>query len=367
MAYSPFRNVGLKFLSICIAALLWLVVAGDRVVERALRVPIEFQNLPPGLEIVGDPAEAVDVRVRGSSGTLGRMVPGDTSAVIDLRSARPGRRLFHITATQIKVPYGLDVVQVAPATLPITFENSAIRIVQVRPSVEGRPAPGYELGGITTDPATVEVVGPESALRGLDEAMTEPVSDRQRHAAGPRDRDGGRCRSERAAALAADRGGHRADRVGRGHTDADRRRRSKSAASIMGLRGRAHAGQRVGERARDRRGAAIAEGRRAVAHSRCRRHDSRAIARSKCRCVPMPGITVESVTPAHRAVAGGRSRTRDQGSGIRDQGSDRSGSIERRMKLFGTDGIRGRGGHGAAGSGDGGARGRRAREGDAGA
>jgi YbbR domain-containing protein len=118
----------------------------------------------------------VDVRLRGSSGTLGRLVPGDTSAVIDLRSARPGRRLFHITTTQIKVPYGLNVVQIAPATLPITFENAGIRVVQVRPAVEGRPAPGYELGAITTDPATVEIVGPESALRGLDEALTEPVS-----------------------------------------------------------------------------------------------------------------------------------------------------------------------------------------------
>ena len=63
MAYSPFRNIGLKFLSICIAALLWLVVAGDRVVERAIRVPIEFQNLPQGLEFVGDPLESVDVRL----------------------------------------------------------------------------------------------------------------------------------------------------------------------------------------------------------------------------------------------------------------------------------------------------------------
>lgn len=176
MAYSPFRNVGLKFLSICIAALLWLVVAGDRVVERAMRLPIEFQNLPQGLEIVGAPLEAVDVRLRGSSGTLSRLVPGDTSAVIDLRSARPGRRLFHITTSQIKVPYGLDVVQIAPATLPITFENSGIRVVRVKPAVEGHPAPGYELGAITTDPDTVEIVGPESALRGLDEAMTEPVS-----------------------------------------------------------------------------------------------------------------------------------------------------------------------------------------------
>lgn len=176
MADSPFRNIWLKFLSISIATLLWLVVAGDRVVERALRVPIEFENLPQGLEIVGEPPETVDVRLRGSSGTLGRLTPGELAAVIDLRTARPGRRLFHLTPGSVNIPYGIEVVQVAPATLPIGFENSAVRLVQVRPSVEGRPAPGYEVASITSVPATVEVIGPESSLRGLEEAMTEPIS-----------------------------------------------------------------------------------------------------------------------------------------------------------------------------------------------
>ena len=170
------RNIWLKSLSISIAALLWLIVAGDRVVERALRVPIEFQNLPQGLEIVGDPPESVDVRVRASSGTLSRLGSADIAAEIDLRTARPGRRLFHLTPSAVKVPYGVEVVQVQPATLPIGFENSAVRIVRVRPSVEGRPAPGYEIASVTANPATVEVVGPESSLRGLDEAMTEPIS-----------------------------------------------------------------------------------------------------------------------------------------------------------------------------------------------
>ncbi len=176
MAPFPFRNIGLKFLSICIAMLLWLVIAGDRIVERAIRVPVEFQNLPAGLEIIGDPLDTIEVRLRGSSGTLGRLAPSDTSAVIDLRSAKPGRRLFHLTANQVNVPYGIEVMQVAPATLPIEFENSAVRILQVRPALEGRPAPGYEVLNVVSSPATVEVVGPESSLRGIDEAMTEPVS-----------------------------------------------------------------------------------------------------------------------------------------------------------------------------------------------
>ena len=90
MAYHPFRNLGLKFLSICIAALLWLVVAGERVVERVMRAPVEFQNLPAGLELVGNPPDTVEVRLRGSSGALSRMAAGDMAAVIDLRDGAAG-------------------------------------------------------------------------------------------------------------------------------------------------------------------------------------------------------------------------------------------------------------------------------------
>ncbi len=176
MAYHPFRNLGLKFLSVCIAALLWLVVAGERVVERVMRAPVEIQNLPEGLEIVGNPPDTVEVRLRGPSGALSRMAAGDMAAVIDLQSARPGRRLFHLTQNNVSVPYGTEVVQVGPSTLTLDFETTAVRTVPVEPDVEGRPANGFEVTMVTSDPATVEVAGPATALKRLHAAITEPVS-----------------------------------------------------------------------------------------------------------------------------------------------------------------------------------------------
>ena len=176
MAYHPFRNLGLKFLSTCIAAMLWLVVAGERVVERVLRAPVEFQNLPNGLELVGNLPDTVEVRLRGSSGALSRMAAGDLAAVLDLRTARPGRRLFHVTPAQVTVPYGINVVQVGPSTLTMEFETSGVRVVPVEPDLEGRPAAGFEVTKVTSDPQTVEVAGPESALKRLDAAVTEPVT-----------------------------------------------------------------------------------------------------------------------------------------------------------------------------------------------
>jgi YbbR domain-containing protein len=48
--------------------------------------------------------------------------------------------------------------------------------VPVVPPLEGEPAPGYVVGRITSDPATVEIRGPESRVRRLAEAITEPVT-----------------------------------------------------------------------------------------------------------------------------------------------------------------------------------------------
>lgn len=170
------RNLGLKILSICIATLLWLVIAGERVVERVLRVPVELQNLPSDLEIVSNPPDAVEVRVRGSSGTLARMGQGEISAIIDVGAARTGRRLFHLTPATIKAPYGLETVQVSPATLTMEFETTGVRIVHVEPAIDGKPAPGFQIVSVRAEPETVEVAGPESALKRLREAITESIA-----------------------------------------------------------------------------------------------------------------------------------------------------------------------------------------------
>lgn len=176
MAIRGFHHLGLKFLSIALALLLWLVVAGEQIVERAIRIPLEFTNLPSELELIGETPNVADVRVRGASGALTRLAPGDLVAVLDLRGARPGQRLFHLTGADVRTPFGVDVVHVSPSNVSIAFERSGSRVVPVVPAVEGEPADGFVVGTVTADPGTVEVVGPVSALSSLTEAITEPVS-----------------------------------------------------------------------------------------------------------------------------------------------------------------------------------------------
>lgn len=175
MAYNPFRHLWLKAVAVGIAALLWIAVGGERSVERSLRVPLELQNVPLALELVGDAPSTVDVRVRGSSTALGRLAMGDVMAVLDVSSAKAGRNLFHLAPDHVRVPFGVEVSYAGPATIPLMFERQGVKTVPVVPSVEGEPAPGYVVERVTVEPVEVEVVGPESALRDLQQATTEPV------------------------------------------------------------------------------------------------------------------------------------------------------------------------------------------------
>ena len=176
MRYHPFRNLGLKLLALALAILLWLTVAGEHIVERSLRVPLEFRNVPEALEIVGNAPDTVDVRMRGSSALLSRVQPGEIVAVLDLAGARPGSRLFHIRTDEVRAPFGIEVAQVIPSTLALELEKSARRLVRVTPATDGDPAPGYVVARTTSEPPSVEIVGPESRVRQVTEATTEPVS-----------------------------------------------------------------------------------------------------------------------------------------------------------------------------------------------
>jgi YbbR domain-containing protein len=175
-AFWPFGNFGLKAISFGIALLLWMMVSGEAPVERGLRVPLELQQMPDGLELQSELPALVDVRVRGGSNTLSRVATGDIVAMMDVHTARPGQRLFQLSPEQVHVPFGVQVLQISPPSVAMVFERTATKSVPVEPSIEGVPAAGFVVGRKTSDPQMVDVTGPESAVLSATAATTEPVS-----------------------------------------------------------------------------------------------------------------------------------------------------------------------------------------------
>jgi YbbR domain-containing protein len=172
----PHGDMPLRLASLALAVGLWFVIAGKQTAERGLAVPVELRNVPRDLELTGDPVNTVDVRVRASPGLIDSLDAGKILATIDLAGAEEGEKIVQLTPDQIRVPFGFRVVKITPALLTLKLEKIDRKTVPVRPRLIGRPAPGYEVAAVESDPPEVRVAGPRSRVQEIESAFTEPVS-----------------------------------------------------------------------------------------------------------------------------------------------------------------------------------------------
>jgi YbbR domain-containing protein len=148
-----------------------------RQIEQSVHAPVEYRNVPPGLEITGTQADTVYVHLRGPDSELARLEPGDVRATLDLSDAKATvNGTFALRTDQIVVPFGVQVMWVEPGHVVLTLETVGWLEVPVVPAVLGKPAAGFVEGAVTVDPATVVVEGPEEQLQRVRAATTEPVS-----------------------------------------------------------------------------------------------------------------------------------------------------------------------------------------------
>jgi YbbR domain-containing protein len=169
-------SLPLKLMSLGFAVLLWLLIAGEKTSEMGLTVPVELQNFPRELELTGEPVNAVEVRLRASPGMIQRIVPGEVSAQVNLGGVREGEHIVHLTEDSIRMPFGVKVVKISPAVLTFRLERTAEKVVPVRPRLLGRPAEGFEVAEVLSEPSEVRLAGPTSRVDEIEGAFTEPVS-----------------------------------------------------------------------------------------------------------------------------------------------------------------------------------------------
>jgi YbbR domain-containing protein len=169
------HNFWLKVISIGLAVGLWMAVSHDQPAEMAIEVPIEFRNVPGNLEINAEHIPQAQIRLRGPERLVRRLQASDVHPEIDLTNAKPGERTYDLTAQQIHKPYEMEVVQVVPGQLHLTFDLRATRLVDIHPRVVGQFAAGYSIQRIAVEPAAITIVGPQARVAAVQNAITDPV------------------------------------------------------------------------------------------------------------------------------------------------------------------------------------------------
>jgi len=171
-----FKNVSYKLVSLLIAVMLWWGVGRDqRSIEMPLTVPLEFQNPPSHLQFNSNYPFEAHITLRGPERVLEELSPSEVHAVVDLQGAGPGERTYSVSRSNIRVPRDVNVVQIVPSQFHISFDRTTVRSVPVQPRVIGTLLSGYGISGVSSDPATVNIVGPERRVEAVQAAITDPV------------------------------------------------------------------------------------------------------------------------------------------------------------------------------------------------
>jgi YbbR domain-containing protein len=170
-----FAHFGYKVVSLALAVGLWWAVSHDPVAEVEVSIPIEFHRIPANLEISSVNIPEAQVRVRGPERVIHAIRPQEVHVELDLSGVKPGDRTFDLTAQQVHLPFELEVMQVVPGQVRLSFDVGMTREVEVRPRVIGTFAPGYRIADVHAEPANISISGPRQRVQAVEAATTDPV------------------------------------------------------------------------------------------------------------------------------------------------------------------------------------------------
>ena len=169
------HNLALKLIALVCAVLLWSAVSREPVVETAYSVPVELHQVPTNLEITTSGIPLAQVRLRGPERRIRQLAAADVHPIISLAGSGSGEHTYDLTASQVRVPYGIDVVQVTPSQIRIGFDRSLVRQIEIHPRITGQFEKGSGVLSVTADPPTITVVGPQAHVQAASLAITDPI------------------------------------------------------------------------------------------------------------------------------------------------------------------------------------------------
>ncbi|HYA03035.1 MAG TPA: diadenylate cyclase, partial [Syntrophobacteria bacterium] len=115
------------------------VISGKQQSLINLTVPLDFRNIPDYLELKRASAEKVEVQVTGKGRLVSALKPEQVGAFVDLRDGNSGTLKVPLSADNIRIPLGLEVVRVTPAAITVELEQRIEKEVPITPEVVGLP------------------------------------------------------------------------------------------------------------------------------------------------------------------------------------------------------------------------------------
>ena len=170
-----FDNIGLKITAVLLSILLWLFASSRGLSEIALDIPLEFRDIPTGLELTNYSVKVVSISIKGQERIIRTIRPLDVTVFIDLSKAKKGESSYTINKNDVKLPPGVTVANITPSYVRVSFEESVTKTVEVKPIIVGTPEDGFYVKSVSIFPEHVVIEGARSKVMAVDAIKTEPL------------------------------------------------------------------------------------------------------------------------------------------------------------------------------------------------
>ncbi|MBL7031778.1 MAG: YbbR-like domain-containing protein [Nitrospira sp.] len=168
------KNIWWKLASLILATALWTFVILSGRTEITMDVPVVYTGLKPQLDMMDSPKK-VNVSIEGQKSLLKNIRRHEIRAVIDLSETKSGRSFFTLTKENFELPKTLLLTNIDPETISVMIESEMRKNIPVKPVIVGRPEKGFTIFEIRVVPENIVVEGPESLVRKIYSARTEPI------------------------------------------------------------------------------------------------------------------------------------------------------------------------------------------------
>jgi diadenylate cyclase len=168
-------QVGGLVLTFLLVSVFWGVYAGGRFSMLPLRVPVQFRNIPAGMQLTDSSAQEVEVQVSGKRGLVSSLDPQQVKAFLNLDGISAGEHERALKSDNILLPPGLDVEQITPSSITFHMKRFLERTVEVKPDLVGPCPEGTKVVDVRVKPASLKVRGPVESLKDLTDIRTVPI------------------------------------------------------------------------------------------------------------------------------------------------------------------------------------------------
>ena len=118
-------DLRLKLTALGLAGLIWsmsFLASGSTI--RRITVPVEFSNVPEGMEVSDQSADSLEVQVRGSPWIMDSVSISNLIARFDLSALRPGRHTLALAPGMLELPPGIVVDKLMPDKIRVVLVPS---------------------------------------------------------------------------------------------------------------------------------------------------------------------------------------------------------------------------------------------------